>query len=124
MKIAVIGSGYVGLVTGTCFAESGNIVTCVDIDERKVNMMKNGQIPIYEPGLEVLFERNIEQEKLFFTQNLKEGIEGAEVADIPIAMVPSTGEITLLQMDGLCKRDNLMKALEQVKISCEQIKEI
>lgn len=88
MKIAVIGTGYVGLVTGTCFAESGNIVTCVDIDEKKVNMMKNKQIPIYEPGLETLFERNIDQEKLFFTTDIAEGIKGAEVIFLALPTPP------------------------------------
>ena len=58
-KIAVVGTGYVGLVTGTCFAETGNQVTCIDIDEAKVNQMKNGEVPIYEPNLETYFERNI-----------------------------------------------------------------
>ena len=58
MKIAVVGTGYVGLVTGTCFAETGNHVTCVDINEDKINRMKAGEVPIYEPGLEDLFHRN------------------------------------------------------------------
>ncbi len=88
MKISVIGTGYVGLVTGTCFAESGNIVTCVDIDEEKVNMMKAGKVPIYEPGLEILFQRNIEQEKLFFTTSLEEGIKDAEVIFLALPTPP------------------------------------
>ena len=61
MRIAVVGTGYVGLVTGTCFAETGNHVTCVDIDEEKVKKLNNKQVTIYEPGLEALFERNIRQ---------------------------------------------------------------
>lgn len=61
MKIAVVGTGYVGLVTGTCLAETGNQVICVDINEKKVKMMKEGKLPIYEPGLELLFTRNINQ---------------------------------------------------------------
>ncbi len=88
MKISVIGTGYVGLVTGTCFAESGNQVTCVDIDEKKVNLMKAGKIPIYEPGLEVLFQRNIEQKKIFFTTSLEEGIEEAEVIFLALPTPP------------------------------------
>ncbi|UTW64459.1 UDP-glucose/GDP-mannose dehydrogenase family protein [bacterium SCSIO 12741] len=75
MKVAVVGTGYVGLVTGTCLAETGNEVICVDIDEKKVDQMKNGQIPIYEPGLEALFERNISQGRLSFTTNLKEAVD-------------------------------------------------
>ena len=67
MKIAVIGTGYVGLVTGTCLAETGNTVTCVDIDEQKVQTLKNGKIPIYEPHLDNFFQRNIAQKSLFFT---------------------------------------------------------
>ena len=59
MKIAVIGTGYVGLVTGTCLAETGNTVTCVDIDEQKINKLKNGIVPIYEPHLDIFFQRNI-----------------------------------------------------------------
>lgn len=78
-KIAVIGTGYVGLVTGTCFAELGNEVTCVDVVEEKVRMMKNGQVPIYEPGLEELFRRNIEAGRLHFTLDLADAIKDAEV---------------------------------------------
>ena len=75
MKIAVVGTGYVGLVTGTCFAETGNTVTCVDIDKSKVEKLSNGQITIYEPGLEKLFLRNKREERLKFTTNLAEGIQ-------------------------------------------------
>ena len=79
MKIAVVGTGYVGLVTGTCFAENGNHVTCVDIDAAKVEKMKSGVIPIYEPHLDVLFERNIKQNRLQFTTNLEEAIQDATI---------------------------------------------
>lgn len=88
MKITVVGTGYVGLVSGTCFAETGNHVTCVDIDAAKVAKMKNGQIPIYEPGLEILFERNIKQGRLTFTTNLEEGIEGASVIMLALPTPP------------------------------------
>ena len=67
MKIAVIGTGYVGLVTGTCFAETGNYVTCVDIDQRKIEKLSNGQITIFEPGLDKLFQRNLKESRLSFT---------------------------------------------------------
>ncbi|TXE18495.1 UDP-glucose/GDP-mannose dehydrogenase family protein [Psychroflexus gondwanensis] len=79
MKIAVIGTGYVGLVTGTCLAENGNDVLCVDIDKNKVKQMKAGLVPIYEPHLDVLFERNIKAGRLNFTTNLKEGLDFGEV---------------------------------------------
>ncbi len=75
MKITVIGTGYVGLVTGTCFAESGNEVICIDINAEKVKKMKNGQIPIYEPGLETLFNRNIKANRLRFSTDLKKGVD-------------------------------------------------
>jgi UDPglucose 6-dehydrogenase len=67
LKIAVVGTGYVGLVSGTCFAETGNQVICVDVDKKKVQKMKEGIVPIYEPGLEILFDRNIKKNRLFFT---------------------------------------------------------
>ena len=88
MNIAVIGTGYVGLVTGTCFAETGNNVICVDIDEKKVNKLNSGQITIYEPGLEVLFERNTEQGRLKFTTNLEEGIKDAKVIFLALPTPP------------------------------------
>ena len=90
MKIAVVGTGYVGLVTGTCFAETGNSVTCVDIDKEKVKKLSSGQITIYEPGLENLFKRNIEQQRLFFTTNLEEGIRDAKI--IFLALPTPEGE--------------------------------
>lgn len=79
MKIAVIGTGYVGLVTGTCLAETGNEVVCVDIDANKVERMKNGEVPIYEPHLDVLFERNIKAGRLSFTTSLDEGLAHGEI---------------------------------------------
>ncbi|RKD16643.1 UDP-glucose 6-dehydrogenase [Pelobium manganitolerans] len=88
MKIAVIGTGYVGLVTGTCLAETGNDVICVDIVEEKVNKMKNGELPIYEPGLDVLFDRNIEQNRLKFTTNLAEAIEDAQIIFLALPTPP------------------------------------
>jgi UDPglucose 6-dehydrogenase len=88
MKIAVVGTGYVGLVTGTCFAETGNHVTCVDINEEKVKQMQAGIIPIYEPGLEDLFKRNTEEGRLDFTTSLQEGIEGAKVIFLALPTPP------------------------------------
>jgi UDPglucose 6-dehydrogenase len=79
MKIAVIGTGYVGLVTGTCLAENGNDVLCVDIDKNKVEQMKAGIVPIYEPHLDVLFERNIKAGRLNFTTDLREGLDFGDV---------------------------------------------
>ncbi|MBS1680901.1 MAG: UDP-glucose/GDP-mannose dehydrogenase family protein [Bacteroidetes bacterium] len=88
MNIAVVGTGYVGLVTGTCFAETGNKVTCIDIDQAKVERLKNGKITIYEPGLENLFERNIKQGRLSFTTNLAEGVEGAKIIFLALPTPP------------------------------------
>lgn len=88
MKIAVVGTGYVGLVTGTCFAETGNDVTCVDIDERKVEKLRKGKLTIYEPGLDVLFDRNTKEGRLKFTTNLAEGIKGAQVIFLALPTPP------------------------------------
>lgn len=88
MKIAVVGTGYVGLVSGTCFAESGNDVVCVDIDKAKVEKMKSGHVPIYEPGLEVLFERNTKAGRLRFTTELKEGIKDAKIIFLALPTPP------------------------------------
>src|SRR5687768_14026866 len=90
MKIAVVGTGYVGLVTGTCFAETGNEVTCVDIDVNKVNKLLNGEITIYEPGLEKLFLRNQKEDRLHFTTKLDEAIKDANL--ILLALPTPPGE--------------------------------
>jgi len=88
MNIAVVGTGYVGLVTGTCFAETGNHVCCVDIDKKKVEKLKNGTVPIYEPGLDVLFERNVRQGRLSFTTDLTEGIKDAKIIFLALPTPP------------------------------------
>lgn len=88
MKIAVIGTGYVGLVSGTCYAETGNTVTCVDIDAEKVKKLQQGKIPIFERGLEEIFERNVKQERLFFTTSLAEGIKDAKVIMLALPTPP------------------------------------
>src|SRR6516225_9480034 len=84
MKIAVIGTGYVGLVTGTCFAESGNEVTCIDKDARKIEMLQNNQLPIYEPGLLELVVRNRRDQRLQFTTDLARGIAPAQIVFIAV----------------------------------------
>lgn len=88
MNISVVGTGYVGLVTGTCFAETGNHVTCIDIDAGKVKMMQAGRVPIYEPGLEVLFHRNIEQGRLDFTTSLEDGVRQADIIFLALPTPP------------------------------------
>lgn len=88
MKIAVIGTGYVGLVTGTCLAETGNEVICVDIDKAKVEKMQNGIIPIYEPGLDVLFLRNIVQKRLIFTTDLALAVKEAQIIFMALPTPP------------------------------------
>lgn len=88
MKITVVGTGYVGLVTGTCLAETGNHVCCVDIDEKKVNKLRNGQITIYEPGLEKLFDRNLKEERLVFTTSLEKGLQDAEIVFLALPTPP------------------------------------
>ncbi|MEO0788750.1 MAG: UDP-glucose/GDP-mannose dehydrogenase family protein [Bacteroidota bacterium] len=88
MKISVVGTGYVGLVTGTCFAETGNEVICVDIDKEKVERMRQGEVPIFEPGLELLFERNTRQGRLQFTTNLAEAVEHADIIFLALPTPP------------------------------------
>ncbi|HYG39198.1 MAG TPA: UDP-glucose/GDP-mannose dehydrogenase family protein [Cytophagales bacterium] len=106
MKLAVVGTGYVGLVSGTCFAETGNNVCCVDIDHEKVNKLKSGKLTIYEPGLEAIFHRNIEEGRLSFTTNLKEGIEGAQI--IFLALPTPPGE------DGSADLKYILKVAEDL----------
>lgn len=88
MKIAVVGTGYVGLVTGTCFAETGNKVTCIDIDQSKVDRLSNGEITIYEPGLEKLFLRNLKERRLHFTTDLTTGIADAAIVFLALPTPP------------------------------------
>ncbi len=88
MKIAVIGTGYVGLVTGTCFAETGNTVTCVDIDENKITKLNSGKLTIYEPGLEKIFLRNQKEGRLHFTNSLKDGIADAQIIFLALPTPP------------------------------------
>ena len=88
MKIAVIGTGYVGLVTGTCFAETGNKVTCVDIDVNKINKLNLGKLTIYEPGLEKLFLRNQKEGRLHFTTNLTDAIEDVQIIFLALPTPP------------------------------------
>ena len=84
MNLAVIGSGYVGLVSGTCFAEMGNKVTCVDIDTIKIEKLQNGVIPIFEPGLEQMVLKNVKNKNLFFTTQLNEALKGSEIVFIAV----------------------------------------
>ncbi|HEV8080057.1 MAG TPA: UDP-glucose/GDP-mannose dehydrogenase family protein, partial [Chitinophagaceae bacterium] len=91
MKIAVVGTGYVGLVSGTCFAETGNDVTCVDIDKSKVEKLASGKITIYEPGLERLFIKNLKEDRLHFTTSLVKGISEAKIIILALP-TPSGGD--------------------------------
>lgn len=114
-NIAVVGTGYVGLVTGTCFAETGNNVICVDIDEEKVNKMKNGIVPIFEPHLDVLFERNIKEERLSFTTNLEEAIEDAEIIFLALPTPPGEdGSADLSYVLGVAEQ--LGKLIKSYKV--------
>lgn len=88
MKITIVGTGYVGLVTGTCFAEVGIDVHCVDIDKKKVDNLNNGIIPIYEPGLEEMVARNVEKKRLFFTTDLPSTLKGCKVVFSAVGTPP------------------------------------
>ena len=115
MKITVVGTGYVGLVTGTCFADTGNDVTCVDIDESKVNKLKNGVITIYEPGLEKSFLRNLKEDRLRFTTNLEEGIKDAAVICLALPTPPGgDGSADLKYILGVA--EDLGKILTDYKV--------
>lgn len=116
MNIAVIGTGYVGLVSGTCFAESGNTVTCVDIDEKKVQQLNEGHIPIYEPGLEVLFERNTKEGRLKFTTELQEGIDDAEIIFLALPTPPGA--------DGTADLSFVLKVAEDLSYLIKDYKVI
>jgi len=115
MKIAVVGTGYVGLVTGTCFAETGNNVTCIDIDKNKIEKLNNGQVTIYEPGLEKLFLRNQREERLHFTTNLAEGIKDARIIFLALPTPPGEdGSADLKYILGVA--NDLGKILDDYKV--------
>jgi UDPglucose 6-dehydrogenase len=115
MKITVVGTGYVGLVTGTCFSETGNKVTCVDIDKNKVDKLSAGQITIYEPGLEKIFLRNIKEGRLTFTTELETAIEGAEIIFLALPTPPGAdGSADLKYVLGVA--DHLGKILKDYKV--------
>lgn len=115
MNIAVVGTGYVGLVTGTCLAETGNNVICVDIDIAKVEKMRSGIIPIYEPHLDLLFERNIKQGRLKFTTNLEEAVENAKLIFLALPTPPGEdGSADLSYVLGVA--ENLGKILKEYKV--------
>src|SRR5918993_330989 len=115
MKITVVGTGYVGLVTGTCLAETGNHVCCVDIDQRKVEKLRNGIMPIYEPGLEKLFERNLKEDRLNFTTSLEEGIQEAEIIFLALPTPPGEdGSADLQYVLGVA--ENMGKILTDYKV--------
>ena len=88
MDIVVVGTGYVGIVTGTCLAESGNSVICVDIDEEKIAMMEKGKVPIYEPHLESLLVRNIEAERISFTTDLESAVKASPIVFLALPTPP------------------------------------
>jgi UDPglucose 6-dehydrogenase len=106
MKITVIGTGYVGLVTGTCFAEMGNRVFCVDIDSKKIESLKNGIIPIYEPGLEELVTRNYENGSLIFTNDLEEGLNSSDICFVAVG--------TPMEEDGSADLQYVLAAAEEI----------
>ena len=116
MNICVVGTGYVGLVSGTCFSETGNNVTCVDIDENKVDRLNNGEIIIYEPGLETLFERNQQQGRLHFTTSLDEGIKDAEIIFLALPTPPGK--------DGQADLQYVLKVAEDLSSKIDSYKVI
>jgi len=114
-RIAVVGTGYVGLVTGTCFAETGNQVVCIDIDANKVEKMRNGMVPIYEPELDTLFHRNVKANRLSFTTSLEEGITDAEIIFLALPTPPGEdGSADLSYILGVA--DQLGKIMKEYKV--------
>jgi UDPglucose 6-dehydrogenase len=115
MRIAIIGTGYVGLVAGTCFADSGNDVTCVDIDERKIRTLLEGQVPIYEPGLEELIRKNVREKRLGFTTNLAEAVAPAQAVFIAVGTPEGeSGEADLQYV--LAAAEQIGRAMKQYTV--------
>lgn len=115
MNIAIIGTGYVGLVSGTCFAETGNNVVCIDINEDKINQLRRGETPIYEPGLDVLLERNIKEKRISFTTSLEDGIKDAQIIFLALPTPPGKdGAADLQYVLGVAK--DLSKIITSYKV--------
>jgi UDPglucose 6-dehydrogenase len=115
MRIAIIGTGYVGLVAGTCFADSGNDVTCVDIDERKIRMLQAGEVPIYEPGLEELIKTNVREKRLSFTRDLTDAVATAQVVFIAVGTPEGeSGDADLQYV--LAAAEQIGKAMKQYTV--------
>ena len=119
MEIAVIGSGYVGLTSGTCLAELGNNVICVDIDKEKIDKLNNGEIPIYEPGLKELVERNTKENRLSFTTDIKEAIKKSEIVFICVGTPPKdNGESNLIYVENVARE--IAEHMDSYKVIVEK----
>ena len=119
MKITIIGSGYVGLVTGACFADLGNIVTCADNDERKIDMLKKGEIPIYEPGLEEIVKKNCARNRLSFTSDIKQAVRSSEIIFICVGTPPrNDGSADLTGIEKVSRV--LAEAMDSYKLIVEK----
>ena len=115
MNIAVVGTGYVGLVSGTCFAETGNTVICVDIDKDKVSKLQSGQLTIYEPGLETIFKRNVEAGRLHFTTELGDAVGQSDIIFLALPTPPGAdGSADLKFILGVA--DDLSKIITEYKV--------
>ncbi|MEE4310673.1 MAG: UDP-glucose/GDP-mannose dehydrogenase family protein [candidate division KSB1 bacterium] len=115
MQITIVGSGYVGLVTGTCFAEFGNIVHCIDVDEEKIKNLQKGKLPIYEPGLDILVHKNMKEERLHFSTDLKEAVEKSLIIFIAVGTPPKEdGSADLKHVEGVAK--DIAKYLNGYKV--------
>ncbi|MCG2677863.1 nucleotide sugar dehydrogenase, partial [bacterium] len=119
MNIAVIGSGYVGLVTGACFADLGNRVICVDNDEEKIKLLEKGMMPIYEPGLEELVKRSVKEKRLSFTTSIEKGVREAKVIFIAVGTPPKKGgEADLSSVEAVSKE--IAKNMKSYKVIVEK----
>ncbi len=119
MNVAIIGSGYVGLVTGTCLAEIGHCVICVDNDEEKIEVLKKGEIPIYEPQLEELVRKNMDKERLSFSTSIKEGVSEAKVIFITVGTPPKeNGEADLSSVEKVCSQ--IARNIKEYKLIVEK----
>ena len=119
MKISIIGTGYVGLVTGSCFADLGNEVICIDNDVRKIELLKKGILPIYEPGIEELVKRNRKNGRLAFSTSIREGIKKSDIIFIAVGTPPKdNGEADLSSIEKVCRE--IARAMTGYKLIVEK----